>query len=73
MGEIYWKKWGGEKLEEVDSEQEAYLNRCFRGSLLMSDADDPYFVGCGICIVHEMLPPIEKEGGTNGHRKSNRG
>lgn len=63
-GELYWKRWDGEKLEDVDGEQETYLNKCFKESLLMHDADDPYFVGCEICIVHEMLLPIEKEKGT---------
>ena len=60
-GELYWKKWDGEKLEDVDGEQEAYLNTCFGESLQIPDADDPYFVGREIRIVHEMFLPIEKE------------
>ncbi len=62
MGRIYWKKWDGEKLEGVDSEQEAYLNKCFGQPLSLPNTDDSFFIGRELIIVHEMFLPIEKEG-----------
>ena len=64
MGEtkkLYWKKWDGEKLEGVDSEQETYLNKCFGQPLSLPNTDDSFFIGREPIIVHEMLLPIEKE------------